>query len=180
MQIIAGKHKGRKIVQLQGRGIRPTKSIFREAIFNILSSRIDFTDIKIIDLYSGTGSLSLESISRGAIRAFLVDNNYTHLKLAQDNAKAIGEIDKVTALKFDARNLPNAKEPCDLAFIDPPYFKNYIEDSLKSLSEKKWLKSGALVIVEAEGKYDIPLLENFEKLDERKYGNSKFILLCYK
>src|SRR3989339_1196137 len=90
MRIISGKFKGRTITSLNSKFIRPMTDRVRVTLFDILKNKIDFDGIKILDLYSGTGSLGLESLSRGAAEAHFVERNFAIYKNLMKNIQALG------------------------------------------------------------------------------------------
>lgn len=180
MRIISGKHRGRKIISIEGKNLRPTMGVTREAIFNILAhGNFDniLSDAKVLDIFCGSGALSMESFSRGAASATLIDINQEHLDIAKENIKSLSEENNSIFLKADATKLPTAYKKHNLVFIDPPYNKNYSLDALISADNKGWLEDNALIIIETDHKEDITAPDNFTKLDERKYGHSKIHVL---
>lgn len=187
MRIIAGKYKGRIFDCLPGKKIRPTSGRMKEAIFSILNSGIFLNeegkgyieDAIIADLCCGTGAFSLEALSRGASKAILVDSNFNHLKLAEENAKNIGAGDDIMLVRADSKILPRPPLECDLVFIDPPYETKTIKNILSSLVTKNWLKNNAIIIIESHKTVDYTFDEDFISLDNRSYGNSKILFLRY-
>lgn len=187
MRIIAGKYKGRVFECLPGKKIRPTSGKMKEAIFSILSSgifvndegRSYIEDAIIADICCGTGAFSLEALSRGANKAILVDSNFSHLKLAEDNAINIGAGNDVMLVRADSKFLPRAPLACDLVFIDPPYETKTVKNILSGLVTKNWLKNEAIVIIESHKTVDYTFDEEFTIFDSRHYGNSKIIFLRY-
>ena len=123
MQIIAGIHKGRKLFTPTDKGVRPTASKMREAVFNILTNMNAIEDAKVVDLCCGTGALGIEAISRGAKLVVFIDGSNQHLQLARANIEQIKENDKAIFLRANAENLPKANQKFDLIFLDPPYHK---------------------------------------------------------
>ena len=184
MRIIAGKHKNRVIPSLKNSDYRPSTTKFREALFSILSSgefveNPPFKGADILDLFAGTGSLSFEALSRGAKTITLLDNNKDHLKVAKDFAVKIGEEDNVKFLLASAISLPFASEQYSLVFMDPPYYNQFVEKSLISLIENKWLKNKAIIVVEMEKHEDLSIPQNVGLVREKIYGNNKLLILRY-
>ncbi len=89
LRIIAGKYRGRKIATGKHLAARPTMSIVREAVFNILSSKKTIYNLNILDLFCGSGSFSFEALSRGAKHAFIVDSDYYNLQLPKKRQKIL-------------------------------------------------------------------------------------------
>ncbi len=183
IKIISGQYKGRMIPTLKNATYRPSTSRLRESLFNILCSPLYYEDhlldAEVLDLYSGTGSLAFEALSRGAKSATLVDTDENSLKNAKIFAEKIKRSEDVTCFKASAINLPYSGRSYNLIFMDPPYEKNLVDKTLISLTNQKWLKPGALIIIETEKKEDFKYPSEIVLLDERKYGNSKLRIMRY-
>lgn len=178
MRVIAGKHKGRTLLSPSDRGIRPTSSKSREALFNILLNMGILEDARVVDLCCGTGAIGIEAISRGAALVIFIDGSAEHLKLARQNIYSLGEQGKAIFIRSKAEDLPKAREQFNLIFIDPPYFKNVADKALMSLIERGWLTEGAIIVIEQAKTEDLIFSsEHYKEISKRIYGNSKFILL---
>ena len=150
-------------------------------MFNILVNLNMVEDAKAVDLCCGTGALGIEALSRGAKKAVFIDGSNEHLRLAWANICSLGEQENVTMIRAAVENLPKAREEFDLIFLDPPYFKAVADKALVSLVENGWLAKNAVLAVEMSLREELKFDPNFylEELN-RKYGNSKLILLRYK
>lgn len=184
MKIIAGKYKNRVIPTLKKADYRPSTTKFREALFSILSSgefleRQPVIDAEILDLFSGTGALSFEALSRGAANVTLVDKNSEYLQIAKEFASKIGEENNFSALNMNATSLLKAQRKYNLVFMDPPYYKGYVTKTLKSLDQHEWITNGAIIAIEMESRNNFSLPEHFTIAKEKKYGNNKLIILEY-
>lgn len=184
MRIISGKHRGRRIEMSEKTEIRPTSGRTREAIFNILTHASFGRDgeplligKRVLDIFCGTGGLGLEALSRGAQHVTFIDRNTSSLALARSNAERFGEADNVSFIRSDSTNLPPAMYPCTVAFADPPYNQGMAEPALASLRRQGWLEPNAIVIIELSARELLHVPEGYELLDERKYGNSKVLIL---
>ncbi len=185
MRIISGKHRGRRIElgKEAANFVRPTSDFAREAIFNILThSNLGtdghpFIDQDVADISCGTGALGLEALSRGARHITFVDKSREALVNAHYNAEKMHEIDNVDFVHADATKLPRARRPFALIFLDPPYFKNLVEDSLKSIHAGGWLAPNGLVVVEHGNKEKITIPPQYKRIDERNYGRAVINLL---
>lgn len=180
MRIIAGKYRGLKLNEFEYDNIRPTIDRIRESIFNKI--QFDIPNAKVLDLFGGTGAVSLEFVSRGASKVFTIDNNYNSLKLIKQNfAKAkinpnLLEMDYMTALKkFKTNNVE-----FDIIFLDPPFDTDYAEKSLDFISIAGLLKEDGVIIYEHAVEKQFELPNNFEIKDERKYGTIKVSYIGYK
>lgn len=179
MRIIAGNYRGKKLFAPAGQEVRPTGDKARESIFNILNNKIvdDWQEVKLLDVFAGTGAFALEAISRGAIEVCMVDKD---IVLCSKNASLFPkEKNKIKLLKADALNLPLALTKYDIIFIDAPYEKGMSVKTLEQLKEKNWLNKNAVCIVEINKKEELILPSGFEQLDERIYGIAKFIFAQY-
>jgi 16S rRNA (guanine966-N2)-methyltransferase len=184
MKIIAGLHRGRKIEVIVDKNLRPTRPIVREAVFSILSSGEFLSDqgrsfvesAVVLDLFSGSGSFSMEALSRGAAQVILIDKERSHIELAKHNIESIKETDKATFICVDINRLLPAKEAVDLVFIDPPYKQNLVADSIIKLQHNGWLKKDTLIIAEVGIRDAENIPEGFLLLFKREYGNTKLLL----
>lgn len=179
MRIIGGKYRGKKLFSPEADTIRPTSDRAREAVFNILYSKLEkaFADYAFLDVFAGTGAVGLEAVSRGFAEAGFVD---VDLRCVRKNAAQFqGEIGKMSFYMQDAAALLPASRRYDVVFLDAPYKKGLSIRALSALREKNWLADGALCIVETERgeKLDIP--DGFEKTDERRYGIARLVFLKF-
>lgn len=184
MRVIAGKYRNRRIETVNDRSLRPTMSVAREAIFNILShgefGRDEVLKGTVLDLFCGSGALAIEALSRGAEKVILVDIKQEHLDIARQNIAKIGEEANASFLRADSTNPPPARVACQLAFLDPPYGSGLSLKTLKNIVKNGWLADGAIVVLEADKKEDIPIEGSFELISERLYGKCKLLFLRYK
>ena len=175
MRIISGNRRGKKLYAFDGRKIRPTTDRMREAIFNILSSRVK--DTAVLDLFAGTGAFGLEAISRGARSAIFIDSHPDAIRLLKKNINACGMIEETRVVKWDIAQdlncLKGIQSGFELVFLDPPYHKNLVHPTLLHLHESEALQAAAHIVIEHG--LDDPLpheLDCFAKVDQRKYGKS--------
>jgi 16S rRNA (guanine966-N2)-methyltransferase len=172
MRIISGRFRGRNILTPADLSIRPTADRVREAMFNILMSRIDFDGLKVLDLFAGTGALGLEALSRGAASAVLVDTGVEARGLIRDNIEAFGVAGVAKLLRRDATALGPAGTMgrFDLIFLDPPYGSGLAARALVSARENGWLAEDATIVVEDGAEAVVTLPEGFVLVDRRVYG----------
>ena len=184
MKILSGKYKGKEIKSPTGKDIRPTLARIRESIFNILIHRFDlvFNELIILDLFAGSGSFGLESISRGSDHTIFVDNNISSIKCINDNLARLGVVDKFTLIESDVVGFgfnKNLLGGVNLAFLDPPYSTNLIADSLLYISQNGYLNKDALVVIElARGKI-LDIVDGFSWEHEVSHGKTSVIFLRY-
>ncbi|MDX1924570.1 MAG: RsmD family RNA methyltransferase [Rickettsiaceae bacterium] len=184
IKIISGKHKGRMIPTDSVARYRPSTGKFREALFSILSSgeygaKNILQNAEMLDLYCGTGSLSFEALSRGVPSVTLVDTEELYLNKARIFAEKIGEAANVNILRCSAINLPRANKQYNLIVMDPPYGKNLVGKTLKSLVAGGWIDDAALIAIETESRENFALEQNMEILLVKKYGNTNLSLVEY-
>lgn len=169
MRIIAGKHRGRVLKEFKGREIRPTSDRAKEALFNIL--QFDIAGSEFLDLYSGTGGIGLEALSRGAERVVFVDNSRESVKLLKENLAYLKE--QAEVVESDALSFVSlSKDKFDLIFLDPPYSVNATE-VVETAIKRGLLKDGGRIIYEHSEDFEAVVL-SAEKVDSRKYGIAVF------
>jgi len=177
VRIISGSAKGRKLRQFKGQHIRPTADRVREAIFSSLSSRMgSFENLKVLDLFAGTGALSLEALSRGASQAVLVDPSAQSAEIITENVEACGMNDRVILFKMPAGTFiakPAFQGPFDLIFLDPPYNKNFIVPTLNGIVKNGLLAKQGVICIESAREDPIPDdLPGLMLLSRREYGST--------
>lgn len=184
MRIISGKHRGRRIAMAEGTDIRPTSGRTREAIFNILThgsfgreGDSPLVDKRVVDIFCGSGGLGLEALSRGAAHVTFIDRSPQSLALARENAERFGEEAATSFIRNDSTQLPPTAFPCTVVFADPPYNKGMAAPALESLKKNGWLEENALVVLELSAHELLHIPEGYELMDERRYGNSKVLIL---
>ncbi len=189
MRIVGGSLKGRALKApprnaQEGRDLRPTADRVRESLFNILlhgRQPVDLEGATVIDVFSGTGALGLEAMSRGCGHGVFIDNDPRALALVRKNAGGLGLGRSVTLLKLDATRLPppprTAKTPAALAFLDPPYGSGLVVPALTGLQARGWTAEGALCVAEVAAKEEIDVPKGFEIVDERVYGAARVVFL---
>ena len=193
LKIIGGKHRGRALDAPEGQDVRPTSSRAREALFNILAhanwhddeghgGTSPLVDARVLDAFAGSGALGLEALSRGAAHVTFLDNDARSIKLIGENLRKLGEVASAKVVRADATRPPPGREPCSLAFLDPPYRSGQAAPALAALAEAGWLAPDAIVTIELAHNEDIvplgaALPPGFEQIDERRYGAAKIVIL---
>lgn len=175
MRIISGEMKGFKLKSPKGTDTRPTSDRVKESLFNIIGY-ID-SDSKVLDLFSGSGNIGLEFLSRGAKIAYFIDNSSVAISTVKDNIEKCKVEKKTKIFKNDVFKaleiLDKRKEKFDYIFLDPPYEQGLIKDVLEQISSLDILKEDALVIVEYESNLNLENFGNLNLVDTRKYGTTK-------
>ena len=180
MRIIAGEVKNRIIKTRKGFDTRPTLESVKESLFSIITPYIEGS--VFLDLFSGSGSISLEAISRGAKRAVMIEKDGEALKYIIENIDNLGFSDRCRAYKNDAIRaieiLGRKNEKFDIIFMDPPYQDNVTKKVLKAIDKANILAEDGLIICEHHLLEDLEdNIASFRKTDERKYN--KKILTFY-
>ncbi len=172
MRIIGGRLKGRRIYPPANLPVRPTTDVAKEALFNILQNRLHLENIRVLDLFSGTGNLSLEFASRGAAEVLAVDRDFACYNYLKKTARE-WQLENIKTFKADVfKFLDLETEPFDLIFADPPYDLPGIPEIAKKIFDKVLLKPGGLLIIEHPSMKKLDNHPNFE--DQRIYGSSSF------
>jgi 16S rRNA (guanine966-N2)-methyltransferase len=148
MRIIAGEWRGRAIDAPAGHATRPTADRLRETLFSMLASRLgSFENLRVADLFAGSGALGLESLSRGAASATFVERDPAALAAIRRNVEKLQAADRVSIIPGSALTLPKA-EPFDLIFADPPYATGSGEQVINSVRNAQWLARGGWLSLE--------------------------------
>jgi 16S rRNA (guanine966-N2)-methyltransferase len=170
MRIIAGRWRGRRLIAPPGEATRPTADRTREALFSMLTSRIgSFEELRVADLFAGTGALGLEALSRGAAHCTFVERDREALAALKAN------IEKLGAAGTDVRAQAAesfAGGPFDIVFMDPPYRSAFGQKVLPRLA----LEPGAWASIETAFDEDVAV-PGFDIDAERRHGKAKLTLL---
>lgn len=150
MRIISGEFKGRFIKVPQSKNIRPTTDRVRETLFNLLNNIIDFEDIVVLDIYSGSGSLGLECISRGAKNVDFIESDSFIYNNLLENIKSLDVENQCAVFKGEAFKISSRKteKQYDLILADPPFFKDDIYKVVGNIKENKYLSSDGFMVIE--------------------------------
>jgi len=182
MRIIGGKHRGRSFASVEGKTVRPTSSMVREAVFNIIT-HLDMDDERthlldgaiVADICCGSGALGLEALSRGAAKVVFVDAQSTVLKQARANAEKLGELENSKFFQCDATKLPRAIATYEVVFIDPPYSQDLSPIILQLLLNGGWLRENGIIVLEQAKKDAIPEIDGLEIIKDKVYGRTRVL-----
>lgn len=176
MRVIAGIAKGRKLIAPKGPGTRPALAQVKEAIFNILGS---VEDLRVLDLFAGSGSIGIEALSRGARHATFVENSRSALMALKKNLTNCGFTEQSEIVPYSVdrvlSHLRKKKRQFDLIFVDPPYDQNLVMPTLKGL--EKVLADGGVIIVENSPRERVSDTETMAVTSVRKYGQTEIAFL---
>ncbi len=172
MRIIGGRYKGKSIFPPENFKARPTTDFAKEGLFNVLANEIDFEDLTVLDLFSGTGSISYEFSSRGCRSVTSVEMNTNHFRFIKESSKKLGltQIQPLRMNVFDFLGICKIKY--DVVFADPPFDLDGFSTIPEKILEKDIINEGGYLIMEHSGDYDFSKNSRFFK--EKKYGNVHF------
>lgn len=170
MRIIGGRYGGRVLQVPKGLPVRPTTDRTKEALFNILEHRLYWEDSRVLDLFSGTGNIALECVSRGAAYVQSVDKHRRCISSIEKHKQVLkAELPEVLCMDV-WKYLKNAKDSYDLIFMDPPYAMPKQEELIALVFEHNILAEEGLLILEHSSNLSFSSLSRFSEL--RKYGSS--------
>ena len=163
MRVIAGSARRLTLKTIEGMDTRPTTDRIKETLFNMIQN--DIYGCTFLDLFSGSGAIGIEALSRGAKEAVFVEKNPKAADCIRDNLKATRLADKATLLNCDIsdalKRIENRKSAFDFIFMDPPYNQKLEKSVLSSLKDSKVADECTLIIVEASLETDFSYLEEF-------------------
>lgn len=158
MRIVAGKFGGRRLSAVPGRATRPTTDKVKEALFNIIGPYFDGGTS--LDLYAGSGGLSIEAVSRGINSATLIDRQYAAIKTIKKNVEVTKAVDQFHVYKQDAVKalhiLGKKGQPFNLIFLDPPYAKQQIVRDMTSIEKLNLASPDAVCVAETNQEANLP------------------------
>ena len=173
MKIVSGIYGGRSLKTLEGKTTRPTSDKVRGAIFNMIGPY--FEGGRVLDLYAGSGGLSIEAVSRGMSSAVLVERERKAQAVIAENIQMTKEVSKFQLLKMEAdRALEQVGGTFDLVFLDPPYAKEQIVADIEKMAERNLFSQEIMVVCETDKSVELP--EEIACLGiwkEKIYGISK-------
>ncbi len=178
MKITSGAYKGHTLETLEGLSVRPTADKVRQAVFNMLNSRIYIAGAHALDLFCGTGALGLEALSRGASHCTFIDISQESIDLCRRNAARLGVApEHFQALKSDALQPPPPPEDhkVSLVFIDPPYGKNLVVSAVKAVKEGNWLADEYWMVIEIGARDSYPGIDARLRAD-KIYGQTRILI----
>ena len=176
IRIIAGEFRGR-ILKVSARAeLRPSSARLREALFSILGG--DLRDDRVLDLFSGTGAVGFEALSRGATQVAVVESDTTAAKALEKNRRALGcstvEFEIYLRDAIDAiRQFDTEGRKFELIFADPPYAYDRLDELIEEIAQSELLASDGILIVEHTLKRELVTPESLKFFREETYGDSR-------
>jgi 16S rRNA (guanine(966)-N(2))-methyltransferase RsmD len=172
MRIISGKYKGRRFDLPKTFKARPTTDFAKENLFNVLSNRVDWEGAQVLDLFGGTGGISLEFVSRGCRSVVCIEKdplNFSHIRKLKSELKA----NELAVFNMDVfKYIGLCREKFDIIFADPPYDLKYLPDVPHLVIEKGLLKENGVFVIEHSKNNDFADLPLF--VEKRVYGSVNF------
>lgn len=181
MRVIAGTARSLRLKTPEGMDTRPTTDRIKETLFNMLQSYLP--DAVFIDLFSGSGGIGIEALSRGARHAYFVENNRNALACIAENLQFTKFTDRATVMRQDVLTALQSihEEAVDVIFMDPPYDHGYEKQALRILRDAPYVTDRTIIIVEASLETEFSDLEQmgFQITKEKRYKTNKHVF-CQK
>lgn len=173
MRIISGKYKGRRISPPKNLPVRPTTDMSKESLFNVLNNHFNFSELKVLDLFAGTGNISFEFGSRGSENITCVDEDFGCIKFIKQTAVEF-DFNIATAKSNVFTFLEKSNTSYDIIFADPPYHlaQDKMEKIVTTVFEKNLLEETGMMIIEHSKHTKLNHLEHFSF--QKNYGGSVF------
>ncbi len=179
MRVIAGKYKGRALFSPKDESVRPTTDRIKENVFNLLQRKIP--GCAFLDLFGGSGAMTIEALSRGAKESVTVDISRDSIALIKKNFSKIGIGKEARLLEcgYDAAARLLSGKKFDVVFLDPPYKADFYETLLDSIKENALLAEEGVVVFEHASERPLRLPFGWIAADERRYGSVTVSILTY-
>ena len=181
MRVIAGSARSLKLKTLPGNDIRPTTDRNKETLFNILSPFIPGS--RFLDLFSGSGGIGIEALSRGALEVYFIDSSFNSIKILEENLKFTRLRDNAKVLRagyLTGLSTLTGTGGFDIIFMDPPFSKGLEKAALSFIAEKDLLKDDGKIVVEAATGTDFSYLSDLglEIYKLKIYSNAEHVFIC--
>ena len=181
MRVISGSARGLKLKAPEGLNTRPTTDRIKESLFNILA--YDLYEINFLDLFSGSGAIGIEALSRGADKAVFVDSSNESVAVIEENLKFTRLRDKAEIIKSDAMTaiskLKSKDIKFDIIFMDPPYNKEFVENTLKAIYDARLIADRGFIVAEQSIEDELPDIEGLNVFRVKEYRTTKMTFLEY-
>lgn len=178
MRVVAGEYRGLKLKTIEGRDIRPTLDRVKEAVFSMVESHA--VKGTFLDLFSGSGSLGIEALSRGFFHVTFVEKNRTHAAVLRENLSKIKRTNytvRISDYRDAVSFFQREGQTFDVIYLDPPFEKNFVKECLTLLRESNILTEEGIILLEHSSSEPLP--EEFQEavLKEKKYGSILITIL---
>lgn len=173
MRIVSGIRRGMNLLSLKGENTRPTSDKVKEAIFSMI--QFDVKDAVCLDLFAGSGAMGIEAVSRGAKFVYFVDHHQPAIDIIKKNLEKakFTEFASVRSCSANAAVKSLKQNSVDIVFLDPPYGKNLVPQSIKLIIEQNILKPDAVIVCEYHIKDEVQeVFDNWEVYKTKKYSDT--------
>lgn len=175
MRIIAGENRGKKLKAVPGMKTRPTADRVKEAVFSSIDDRLYGS--RFLDVFSGTGNIALEAVSRGAEEAVLLEKDTDALRIIQDNVTACRQDARCIIMRGDSfasmNTLYRQGKQFDIIYVDPPYQGGLYEEVLKNIADKNLLTQDGIILLECAKNTSLSMENSiFFIYKEKTYGDT--------
>ena len=182
MRIISGSLKGRRLRSFSTPLIRPMTDRVKNTVFNTLSSYITWSSQCVLDLFSGTGNLAFEALSRGAVEASFVDSSVKSIRIIHNNRRYLNIPSRYRIYQKDVFRFIFAYrgDPFSLIFADPPFAKNYGQKILNSLNNSQVVKTGSVLVLEVSSHENmVSLAKPCRLFTKKEFGDKKVLFYVF-
>lgn len=172
MRVIAGQARGRRLKAPKGMNTRPTSDRVKEAVFNVLAGRLNQS--RVLDVFAGSGAMGIEALSRGAQRAVFIEKNHRAWLTLKENLLLTGFAELAQIYRGDYVNiLPELNGTFDIAILDPPYNRGFIQPAASLITSLGLLEPDGLIVVETNAKSrETPDVKMLKLLKDSVYGDT--------
>ncbi|WP_099974674.1 16S rRNA (guanine(966)-N(2))-methyltransferase RsmD [Lactobacillus terrae] len=181
MKIVSGKFGGLNLKAVPGNDTRPTSAKVKEAVFSMIGPYLQYGNS--LDLFAGTGSLGIESVSRGYEKSYLVDKAYKAISTIKENVEKTNSRDQFQIIKSSATEALNKLHSdgvkFDLVFLDPPYRMKITEQIVKDMIEQEMIEEGGIFVVETDYEVTIEGIEKLSLIKMKDYKDTKVAIYQY-
>ncbi|MDR1299792.1 MAG: 16S rRNA (guanine(966)-N(2))-methyltransferase RsmD [Oscillospiraceae bacterium] len=175
MRVVSGSARGRRLREPSGRSVRPTTDRVKEAMFDIIQLRVE--GMRVLDLFSGTGQLGIEALSRGAGSAVFVDASRESVKLTRENLASVGFAGRADVVRRDSIAYIASGERFGLIFLDPPFDTPLLRESLEKIIKFDILEENGIIVCESRSDAPMPdAREPYYIASVHRYGGTKLTL----
>ena len=183
MRIISGLFKGKKILEPKDTTTRHLKDLTKESIFNIISHsnkfRLELSNVRVLDLFSGTGSFGIECLSRGFKEVVFIENYLGVLPILKKNLSNLKSIHNYKIIEKNINKKKiflNLNKKFDIIFLDPPFRERKLNSLIDQIKNQDLLNKNGIIITHRHKKDNLDLSDRLNIIDERSYGISKIII----
>lgn len=179
MRVIAGTARGRKLLSPGGMDTRPTTDRLKETLFNILAPSLQ--GIAFLDIFSGTGAIGIEALSRGAASAVFIEHQKNAVEIIKENLRLAGLADHALVLHMDylrgLKKLGDERFFFDIIFLDAPYDRGLTNQALSAVAQYGLLIANGRIIAEVAADEEEPQVRGFQTVRVKKCGTTSFIFM---